>query len=102
MHVNHATRVRPSTYFYSDLFKFYISRLQDAFFRALFIGVNSPYLHLEVRRDFIVRDAISQLSGRNVHDLKKQLRVTFVGEDGVDEGIHTTIFHKYLYNSPLF
>jgi hypothetical protein len=32
--------------------------LQDSFFRAMFIGVNSPYLVLEVRRDHIIRDAL--------------------------------------------
>ncbi|KAJ3069033.1 putative E3 ubiquitin-protein ligase HTD2 [Podochytrium sp. JEL0797] len=60
--------------------------LQDSFFRAMFIGVNSPYLHLEVRRDHVVRDAIAQLANKTCHDLKKQLRVTFVGEEGIDDG----------------
>ncbi|KAJ3028735.1 UNVERIFIED_CONTAM: putative E3 ubiquitin-protein ligase HTD2 [Siphonaria sp. JEL0065] len=60
--------------------------LQDSFFRAMFIGVNSPYLHLEVRRDSVVRDAIAQLASKTSHDLKKQLRVTFVGEEGIDDG----------------
>ncbi|KAI8928073.1 hypothetical protein BC831DRAFT_397940 [Entophlyctis helioformis] len=60
--------------------------LQDAFFRAMFIGVNSPYLQLEVRRDHVIRDALFQLEGKNTHDLKKQLRITFVGEEGIDEG----------------
>ncbi|KAJ3220007.1 putative E3 ubiquitin-protein ligase HTD2 [Dinochytrium kinnereticum] len=60
--------------------------LQDAFFRAMFIGVNSPYLQLEVRRDHVVRDAILQISAKSPHDLRKQLRVSFVGEEGIDEG----------------
>ncbi|KAG0175295.1 putative E3 ubiquitin-protein ligase HTD2 [Apophysomyces sp. BC1034] len=60
--------------------------LQDAFFRALFQGVNSPYLVLEIRRDHIISDALQQLEEKSVHDLKKQLRVQFVGEEGVDEG----------------
>ncbi|KAL1919135.1 uncharacterized protein VTP21DRAFT_2517 [Calcarisporiella thermophila] len=60
--------------------------LQDAFFRALFEGVNSPFLVLEVRRDHIIRDALYQLESRNPQDLKKQLKVQFVGEEGVDEG----------------
>ncbi|KAJ3207866.1 putative E3 ubiquitin-protein ligase HTD2 [Entophlyctis luteolus] len=60
--------------------------LQDSFFRAMFIGVNSPYLHLEVRRENVVRDAIAQLATKTTHDLKKQLRVTFVGEEGIDDG----------------
>ncbi|KAG1468517.1 hypothetical protein G6F56_003790 [Rhizopus delemar] len=48
--------------------------LQDAFFRALFQGVNSPYLVLEIRRDHIIPDTLLQL------------RVQFLGEEGVDEG----------------
>ncbi|ORY52963.1 hypothetical protein BCR33DRAFT_675135 [Rhizoclosmatium globosum] len=60
--------------------------LQDSFFRAMFIGVNSPYLHLEVRRDNVVRDSVAQLATKTTHDLKKQLRVTFVGEEGIDDG----------------
>ncbi|KAI9280047.1 hypothetical protein BY458DRAFT_451487 [Sporodiniella umbellata] len=60
--------------------------LQDAFFRALFQGVNSPYLVLEIRRDHIISDTLLQLEEKSVHDLKKQLRVQFLGEEGVDEG----------------
>ncbi|KAI8881103.1 HECT-domain-containing protein [Backusella circina FSU 941] len=60
--------------------------LQDAFFRALFQGVNSPYLVLEIRRDHIISDTLSQLEEKSIHDLKKQLRVQFLGEEGVDEG----------------
>lgn len=36
--------------------------LQDAFFRAMFIGVNSPYLVLDIRREFIIRDALYQVN----------------------------------------
>ncbi|KAJ3388042.1 putative E3 ubiquitin-protein ligase HTD2 [Lobulomyces angularis] len=60
--------------------------LQDSFFRALFIGVNSPYLQIEVRRTQVVRDTLFQLVGKSTHDLRKQLRVSFVGEEGIDEG----------------
>ncbi|KAJ3314833.1 putative E3 ubiquitin-protein ligase HTD2 [Boothiomyces sp. JEL0838] len=60
--------------------------LQDSFFRAMFIGVNNPYLQLEVRRANIIRDTLYQLEGKTNHDLKKQLRVSFLGEDGIDEG----------------
>ncbi|KAK5667299.1 hypothetical protein QVD99_005909 [Batrachochytrium dendrobatidis] len=60
--------------------------LQDAFFRAMFIGVNSPYLQIEVRRDHVIRDALFQLEGKSTHDLKKQLRISFTGEEGIDEG----------------
>ncbi|KAI8896363.1 hypothetical protein BC833DRAFT_597780 [Globomyces pollinis-pini] len=60
--------------------------LQDSFFRAMFIGVNNPYLELDIRRNHVIRDTLCQLEGKSVHDLKKQLRVSFVGEDGIDEG----------------
>ncbi|KAI8332283.1 hypothetical protein BC941DRAFT_505374 [Chlamydoabsidia padenii] len=60
--------------------------LQDAFFRALFQGVNSPYLVLEIRRDHIIQDTLQQLEEKSIQDLKKQLRIQFVGEEGVDEG----------------
>jgi hypothetical protein len=60
--------------------------LQDAFFRAMFIGVNSPYLVLEIRRDNIIRDALYQLENKKAQDLKKQLKIQFVGEEAVDEG----------------
>ncbi|KAJ3275509.1 putative E3 ubiquitin-protein ligase HTD2 [Terramyces sp. JEL0728] len=60
--------------------------LQDSFFRAMFIGVNNPYLQLELRRTNIIRDTLYQLEGKTNHDLKKQLRVSFLGEDGIDEG----------------
>ena len=60
--------------------------LQDAFFRAMFVGVNSPYLVLEIRRQHIIRDALVQLEAKSQMDLKKQLKVQFVGEEAVDEG----------------
>ena len=41
---------------------------------------------VEVRRDHIIRDALFQLQDKTSSDLKKQLRVTFVGEEGIDEG----------------
>lgn len=62
------------------------SELQDAFFRAMFVGMNSPYLVLEVRREHLIRDALFQLVNKASQELKKQLRVQFTGEEGVDEG----------------
>ena len=53
---------------------------------------------MDIRRDYIIRDALVQvilfdfifkkiqLENRKGYDLKKQLRITFVGEDGIDEG----------------
>eukprot|EP01134_Creolimax_fragrantissima_P000658 CFRG0658T1 len=60
--------------------------MQDAYFRSIFHGPNDPYLFLTIRRTHLIRDALLQLQSKNPKDLKKQLRVTFVGEEGVDEG----------------
>lgn len=60
--------------------------LQDAFFRTLFEGVQSTTLNLQIRRDQIVQDALSQVETKKAYELRRQLRVKFVGEDGVDEG----------------
>ncbi|OMH79165.1 Ubiquitin-protein ligase E3A [Zancudomyces culisetae] len=62
------------------------TELQDSFFHAMFVGVTCPYLLLEVRRDWLVRDTMCQLQLKSGIDLKKQLKVRFVGEEGVDEG----------------
>ncbi|KAJ1812025.1 hypothetical protein LPJ75_003860, partial [Coemansia sp. RSA 2598] len=62
------------------------TELQDSFFRAMFSGVTCPYLVLEVRRDSLVRDTLYQLELKLSQDLRKQLKVRFVGEEGVDEG----------------
>ncbi|KAJ2520542.1 hypothetical protein H4217_001978 [Coemansia sp. RSA 1939] len=62
------------------------TELQDSFFRAMFSGVTCPYLVLEVRRESLVRDTLYQLDLKMSQDLRKQLKVRFVGEEGVDEG----------------
>lgn len=49
----------------------------------------SPYLKLKVRRDHLIEDALIELeliALSNPKDLKKQLVVEFIGEQGVDEG----------------
>lgn len=49
-------------------------------------GVNPPYLLLTIRRDYIIEDALVQLQNKSHEDLKKQLKVKFVNEEGIDEG----------------
>ncbi|KAJ1969311.1 putative E3 ubiquitin-protein ligase [Dispira parvispora] len=44
-----------------------------------------PYLTLNVRRDCIVEDSLNQLASHET-DLKKKLRVQFIGEAGIDAG----------------
>ena len=48
--------------------------------------MNSPYLLLTIRRDFIIEDALVQLQNKSHEDLKKQLQIKFVNEEGIDEG----------------
>ncbi|KAM0793760.1 hypothetical protein ACM66B_001178 [Microbotryomycetes sp. NB124-2] len=44
-----------------------------------------PFLHLKVRRTNLVQDSLEQISANRVN-LKKALKVTFIGEDGIDAG----------------
>ena len=48
--------------------------------------MNPPYLVLTIRRDFIIEDALVQLQNKTHEDLKKQLQIKFVNEEGIDEG----------------
>ena len=48
-------------------------------------NIEAEYI-VDIRRDHVIRDAMVQLESRRAYDFKKQLRVTFVGEDGIDEG----------------
>eukprot|EP00938_MAST-03A_sp_MAST-3A-sp1_P002957 g2957.t1 len=66
-----------------------MSRSVQRSFMALFTGNASdltPYMILRVRRDQIVRDSLQQLQRMSEMDLRKPLKVKFVGEEGVDEG----------------
>ncbi|KAH9092426.1 hypothetical protein LEN26_018391 [Aphanomyces euteiches] len=45
-----------------------------------------PYLVLRVRREFVIPDALQQLVQVSSEQLKKPLKVKFIGEEGVDEG----------------
>lgn len=60
--------------------------LQDAFFKALFDGITQPYLFINVRRDRVYEDTLKIMSDINDVDIKKQLKVKFLGEEGVDSG----------------
>lgn len=46
----------------------------------------NPLLTLFIRRDHIVQDTLNQLSKQKRDDLKKPLKVMFVGEDAYDAG----------------
>ncbi|KAL0246647.1 hypothetical protein GEMRC1_007858 [Eukaryota sp. GEM-RC1] len=66
---------------------------QDAMLSMLFSrfsGSSSrppvPYLILKVHRDTLLTNALEQLSNLTNEELKKPLKVQFIGEPGVDEG----------------
>eukprot|EP00164_Ancoracysta_twista_P004501 GFYU01006067.1.p1 GENE.GFYU01006067.1~~GFYU01006067.1.p1 ORF type:complete len:841 (-),score=152.56 GFYU01006067.1:99-2621(-) len=60
--------------------------LQDVVVRSIIGGVGgTPFLVLKVRRNNLVLDTLHQIA-RHHHDLKKQLRVEFLGEEGIDWG----------------
>eukprot|EP01018_Ginkgo_biloba_P007846 Gb_36705 [translate_table: standard] len=63
------------------------SEFQDAIYRLIFVGVTCPcpYLVLRVRREYLIQETISQIQ-RHADDLKKPLKVQFIGEEGIDEG----------------
>lgn len=46
----------------------------------------NPLLTLFVRREHIVQDTLNQLSKQKRDDLKKPLKVMFIGEDAYDAG----------------
>lgn len=72
-----------------NLYSMYSER-QRTFFHSVLTGViDIPYLLLRINRDNIVSDALVQLetiADLNPIDLRKQLRVEFEGEEGIDEG----------------
>ena len=61
-------------------------KAREAFFTTVFQKrVVAPHLLLKVRRECIIEDSLTQISS-NEMDVKKGLRIEFVGEDGVDAG----------------
>ncbi|KAI5185603.1 ubiquitin-protein ligase E3 A [Nematocida homosporus] len=62
------------------------NELQDAFFRSLFEGKIPPYLNFEVRRETLVEDSVALLENLKPGMVWKQLKIKFLGEDGVDSG----------------
>lgn len=60
--------------------------LQDAFFRALFEGPKEPYLFLTVGRSTIYKETFNFLKRVKPADLRKQIKITFKNEEGIDSG----------------
>ncbi|KAL7937462.1 HECT domain-containing protein [Trichoderma chlorosporum] len=66
------------------------SKARDAFFDSIMTRRNiNQYLVFDVRRDCLVDDsltAVSSVIGSGGEDLKKGLRISFQGEEGIDAG----------------
>ena len=65
-------------------------KAREAFFNSILSRkAVSQYLQLKVRRDCLVDDslrAVSEVVGTGQEEIKKSLRIEFVGEEGVDAG----------------
>ncbi|KAI9281585.1 hypothetical protein BY458DRAFT_499033 [Sporodiniella umbellata] len=62
------------------------TKWREAFFNMLFYQkISAPYLILRVSRENLIEDSLRQLA-QNELDLKKSLRIEFIGEEGVDAG----------------
>ncbi|KAI5170701.1 ubiquitin-protein ligase E3 A [Nematocida sp. LUAm3] len=62
------------------------AELQDAFFRSMFEGKIAPYLDFTVGRNSLVDDISMILQKLQKNMVWKQLKIKFLGEDGVDSG----------------
>ena len=65
-------------------------KARDAFFTSILSRkAVSQYLLLKVRRDCLVDDSlrgVSEVVGSGQEEVKKGLRIEFLGEEGVDAG----------------
>eukprot|EP01105_Mastigella_eilhardi_P017718 TRINITY_DN4087_c0_g1_i2.p1 TRINITY_DN4087_c0_g1~~TRINITY_DN4087_c0_g1_i2.p1 ORF type:complete len:735 (+),score=200.60 TRINITY_DN4087_c0_g1_i2:47-2206(+) len=50
------------------------------------VMLQAPFLPLKVRREHLIEDSLTQLANHDPEDFKKELRIKFVGEDGIDHG----------------
>lgn len=64
------------------------SAVEQTFFSLILptVVASDPFLILNIRRDKIVEDSLSQLMSKASTDLKKPLKVNFVGEEAIDGG----------------
>lgn len=60
---------------------------EDAFGMLIFGYIDSPYFEVEIDRNHLINTSLTALSlYQSEGDLKKELKVKFIGEDGIDEG----------------
>eukprot|EP01113_Clastostelium_recurvatum_P027568 TRINITY_DN3328_c0_g1_i4.p1 TRINITY_DN3328_c0_g1~~TRINITY_DN3328_c0_g1_i4.p1 ORF type:complete len:788 (-),score=217.69 TRINITY_DN3328_c0_g1_i4:51-2093(-) len=59
----------------------------EAFHNLLMRGIGEPLaLIFKVRREHLIRDALLALQATDPADLHKELKVQFIGEEGIDQG----------------
>lgn len=86
--------------YYDCRIRMYNERRFNSFHTQLAGQPSNPYLKLKVRRDHIIDDALVELeivAMGNPKDLKKQLVVEFVGEQGIDEGGVSKVLFRIIY-----
>jgi E3 ubiquitin-protein ligase HECTD2 len=60
---------------------------RESFYISAFHAVaTDPFFTIRVRRAFLIQDSLNQISAVRPLDLKKRLKIEFVGEEGVDAG----------------
>ena len=61
-------------------------RQHDLFAALLHVDLPESYLLLDVSREHLLADSLAQLDGRATDEYKRELRIVFDGEDGLDYG----------------
>lgn len=72
------------------------NKLQDAFFRALFIGETSPYFYITVNRSNLYNDMFRLFMKVDDSEIMKEMKISFEGEEGVDSGGITKEFFQLI------
>ena len=56
-----------------------------------------PFYHLEIEREHLVKQTLEKIKEAEPEDLRKRLRVSFTGEEGVDAGGVTKEVSSHTY-----
>ena len=60
-----------------------------------------PFYCLEIEREHLVQQTLSKIKEANPKDIRKRLRVSFKGEEGLDAGGVTKEVSASIYSRPL-
>ena len=81
-------------------------KARDAFFTSIMKGkAVSAFLEFKIRRDCLVGDSlrnVSEVVGGSQEEIKKSLRIAFVGEEGVDAGGYVMSHYLAGYTNNFF